>query len=151
MNVEVWQTISIVGYSLAALFFFIGILLFIYYDIPTVINFLSGKTNIKEIDKLRKQTEESMKKIQYARSINYLDALNEKEEHSEQHSVKPIKRKANTIQLRAKTKLMMGNTKEYGTPQKYIVEDPILSEEESLVGFQMVQSVTLCESTEVIE
>ena len=152
MSAEIYQTISTVGLFLAMCFALTGMILFFYYDIPTVIDFLTGKTNIKEIDKLRKQSEESMKKIQYARSINYLDALNARDaESNDVESVKPAKKKSRTMPMHSKTKLMMGSTKEYGTPQKYIVEEPIHVEEESLIGFRMIKSVTLCESKEVIE
>lgn len=55
MSADTYQVISIIAFSLAAVFFILAVILFIKFNIPGLINDLSGRTAIKQIQEIRRQ------------------------------------------------------------------------------------------------
>lgn len=63
MDAQTWHQISVIGYSLAGLLSFIGIILFFKLDIWAVINDLTGRRAAKEIQEIREKNTRPGNKI----------------------------------------------------------------------------------------
>lgn len=55
MSADTYQVISIIAFSLAAVFFILAVILFIKFNVPGLINDLSGRTAMKQIQEIRRQ------------------------------------------------------------------------------------------------
>ena len=59
MTVQIWDTISIIGFILGGLMLVVAGLLFWRYQIPRLIGDITGKTAKKAIEDIKKQSEET--------------------------------------------------------------------------------------------
>lgn len=70
MTVELLQTLSLVSFILAGVFFVLAVLLFFAYGILGVIGDLTGATARKAIEEIRQQNEQSGEKVHRTSAVN---------------------------------------------------------------------------------
>lgn len=79
MNANVCQIISIIGFSLAAIFAIAAILLFFVFHIPALLDELSGKTAARQIAEMREKNRKSASKGQIMERFNFAEESKGKE------------------------------------------------------------------------
>lgn len=70
MTFQTYELITYVAFVLAALCFIISVILFTAYNIPSVVNDITGKTARKSIENIRRNNEESGNKAFKPSSVN---------------------------------------------------------------------------------
>lgn len=70
MSVEIMQRLSMISLILAALFFLIAVILFFLLDVPKLFGDITGSTEKKAVDQIRKQNEQSADKAYRTSYVN---------------------------------------------------------------------------------
>lgn len=87
MDANIFQTLSIVGFSCMAVFLVIAIILFFVFDIPAVLGELSGKTAAKKVAEIREQ---NRKPVTKRHTVNGYDALLRTQEAEADNRTEPL-------------------------------------------------------------
>lgn len=102
MNATVWYVIEIVGFSLAAVFLILEVILFIKLKVPTLVAEISGKRFEKEVKLIRERNMEGNQQSgerRHAgkRNIDIVDILEEKPETVQKESPKDAEDNSTSI------------------------------------------------------
>lgn len=73
MNGNIYQSISVIGFSLAALFFMIAIILFLKFDVISLIGELSGREAKKQVQAIRERNKNSSSEKKIKRQAESLE------------------------------------------------------------------------------
>jgi Sec-independent protein translocase protein TatA len=166
VSAQGWMIIGIVGFSLAAVLIIVAVLLFIRWKIPAVVGDLTGRTEKKQIQKMRQAKAEAANKVNlrpqaYERGEAQVGFEQEKGDFAPQGRVERTDvleestGEAGTEKLSQATDVLELEMDANATTilSDTDVEPQPLRDERSAgaVAFQIVKSVVMVHTSEVIE